>query len=120
MTKTLKALRSRADKVILLGDSPLWQQQAPACLRKHTSNVTKCATQAVARRCTRPRSPAPAQAAKDASVAFADTTPITCVADPCPVVVGKYLLLRDDSHMTATWSRHLAPGLKTLLGAVAP
>jgi len=35
-------------------------------------------------------------------------------------VVGRYLLLRDDSHMTATWSRHLASALKTLLGPVAP
>jgi len=119
MTTTLEALRTRADKVILLGDSPLWKQLAPDCLRAHRSDIGACATK---------RSDAvfadkiasAHQAAIDANVAFADTTPITCVADPCPVVVGKYLLLRDDSHMTATWSRHLAPALKTLLAPVAP
>ena len=119
MTKTLDALRTRADKVILLGDSPMWQQEAPACLRAHPSNIGKCATK-------RSQAVFPAKiasartAAADANVAFADTTPITCVADPCPVVVGRYLLLRDNSHMTATWSRHLAPDLETLLAPVAP
>ena len=119
MDKTLQALRTRADKVILLGDSPMWQQEAPTCLRSHRSNVSKCATKrSVA---VFPAKIASArQAAADANVAFADTTPITCVADPCPVVVGRYLLLRDDSHMTATWSRHLASGLKSLLAPVAP
>ena len=119
MTKTLKALRTRADKVILLGDSPLWKQLAPDCLRHHKSNIGACATK-------RSEAVYPAKitsarhAATDANVAFADTTSITCVANPCPVVVGRFLLLRDDSHMTATWSRHLAPALKTLLAPVTP
>jgi hypothetical protein len=119
MTKTLKALRTRADKVILLGDSPLWQQEAPVCLRSHRSNVGQCATKRSVAVFTNKIASA-RRAAQDANVAFADSTPITCVADPCPVVVGKYLLLRDDSHMTATWSRHLASALKTLLAPVAP
>jgi len=119
MTTTLAALRTRADQVILLGDSPLWGQEAPVCLRAHQSNVSKCATKRSL--AVFPDKIASArQAATDAGVAFADTTPITCVADPCPVVVGRYLLLRDDSHMTATWSRHLAPDLKALLAPVAP
>jgi hypothetical protein len=119
MTTTLTALRTRADKVILLADTPLWAQQAPDCLRHHMSNIAKCATRrsdaVFANKVASAR-----EAATDANVAFADPSPITCVADPCPVVVGKYLLLRDDSHMTATWSRHLAPALKTLLAPVAP
>ena len=88
MTKTLDALRTRADKVILLGDSPMWQQEAPDCLRDHRSNIGKCATK-------RSQAVFPAKiasarhAAQDANVAFADTTPITCVADPCPVVSGR-------------------------------
>ncbi len=50
MTKTLDALRTRADKVILLGDSPMWQQEAPACLRAHPSNIGEMRHQAVAGR----------------------------------------------------------------------
>ena len=50
LTKTLDALRTRADKVILLGDSPLWQQEAPKCLRAHPSNIVKCATKRSRRR----------------------------------------------------------------------
>ncbi len=114
MTKTLTALKVRARQVVLLGDSPLWKQKAPACLRQHRDDIRACATK---------RSVAvfPAkivsarQSARDAGVAFADSTPLLCLADPCPVVSGKYLLLRDDSHMTATWSRQLASRLRALL-----
>jgi hypothetical protein len=119
LTKTLTSLRARADKVIMLGDTPLWKRKAPDCLRQHRDDIGSCATKradavfpgkiGIARR-----------AARDAGVAFADTTPITCLGDPCPVVVGTFLLLRDDSHMTATWSRHLASDLLELLDDVRP
>jgi SGNH domain (fused to AT3 domains) len=114
MTKTLTALKSRAKHVVLLGDSPLWTQEAPACLRQHRSNIGACATKrSVA---VFPGKIASArQSATDAGVPFADSTPLMCLADPCPVVSGKFLLLRDDSHMTATWSRQLAAQLRALL-----
>ena len=114
MTKTLTALKSRAGQVVLLGDSPLWKQEAPACLRQHRDDIRACATKrSVA---VFPAKIASARrSATDAGVAFADSTPLVCLADPCPVVSGKYLMLRDDSHMTATWSRQLASRLRALL-----
>ncbi len=114
MTRTLSALRKGAGKVVLLGDSPLWKQEAPTCLRHNPNHIERCATK-------RSEALFPGRiannrrAAQDAGVAFADTTAITCLADPCPVISGNILMLRDDSHMTATWSRHLWSDLLALL-----
>jgi SGNH domain (fused to AT3 domains) len=119
LRKTLVSLRSRADKVIILGDSPLWKREAPDCLRDHRDDIGRCATRR-ADAVFPGRIALSRHAAQDAGVSFADTTAITCLADPCPVVSGKYLLLRDDSHMTATWSRHLASDLLGLLAKVRP
>jgi hypothetical protein len=114
MTRTLTALKNRAKQVVLLGDSPLWKQAAPACLRQHRDDIGACATKRSA--AVFPAKIASARrSAADAGVAYADSTPLMCLADPCPVVSGKYLLLRDDSHMTATWSKQLASRLRALL-----
>jgi hypothetical protein len=44
-------------------------------------------------------------------VTVIDPTPWFCTATACPVIVGNVLVFRDPSHMTATWSRLLAPQL---------
>jgi hypothetical protein len=41
-----------------------------------------------------------------------------CSYDPCPVVHGRTLLWRDDAHLTATFSRMLAPSMGRLLDAM--
>jgi hypothetical protein len=35
-----------------------------------------------------------------------------CPASPCPVIVGRWLLWRDDKHLTATYARRLAPAMR--------
>ncbi len=114
MTRTLKALRDTADHVVLLGDTPLWTQEAPVCLRRHPEDIERCATRR-SKAVSRSKIANDRRAASAAHVAFADTTSITCLADPCPVVWEGFLLLRDDLHMTATWSHHLWSDLLPLL-----
>jgi peptidoglycan/LPS O-acetylase OafA/YrhL len=39
-----------------------------------------------------------------------------CPGDACPLVRGKYLVFRDDQHLTATWVELLAPLLNAAIG----
>ena len=41
-----------------------------------------------------------------------------CTDTACPVIVGNTLMYRDDSHITATASRLLAPYLEATVRAV--
>ncbi len=40
-----------------------------------------------------------------------------CPYDPCPAVVNELLVLRDSGHLTATYSRQMAPSLAAAIGA---
>jgi len=44
-----------------------------------------------------------------------DLSAIICDPDRCPATRGKYVVYRDDSHLTATFARALAPYLYTQL-----
>ena len=49
-----------------------------------------------------------------------DLTDSLCSGTTCPAVIGRYLVYRDDSHLTATYAAsiagRLAAALKPLLG----
>ena len=59
-----------------------------------------------------------AAAAKASGAAVIDLTPRICVEDPCPVVVNGMIVFRDIGHLTATFSRSLAPALATAIDGV--
>lgn len=44
-----------------------------------------------------------------------DPEPWLCAEGTCPVIVGNLLVYRDDNHLTATFSRWLAPIMATIL-----
>ena len=46
---------------------------------------------------------------------YADLTELFCTVDRCPVIVGNTLVYGDDTHLTAEYSRLLAP----VIGALA-
>jgi hypothetical protein len=60
---------------------------------------------------------ADAQIAAATGATFVDPTPWMCVTDPCPAVIGRFLVYRDEHHMTATFARALA---SRLLDALSP
>ena len=45
---------------------------------------------------------------------------LLCGTRRCPVIVGDVLVYRDDSHLTATYARRLAPRLAAVLEAAVP
>jgi len=57
--------------------------------------------------------------AADSGVGFVDPTRWVCPSDPCPAVIGSFLVLRDDHHLSPPFSRALGAVLGDEL-AVAP
>ena len=52
--------------------------------------------------------------------AFVDPTPWVCPVDPCPAVIGRYLVYRDTHHLTTTYALALRNRLAASLPVPAP
>jgi hypothetical protein len=109
----------QASDVLWLGDVPRNDGNPVRCLRDHRRDLSACLTR---------REPPSARTAETAlrrgvTMAGARFAPLydqVCTYDPCPLVHGATLLWRDDAHLTATFSRFLAPFLGSLLDAALP
>ena len=117
---TLQTLRKTTKATVtLLQDVPVPSYNVPSCVAQHLGSVTKC-TFAVSKAYSFPARHR--QLATDASRAgFGVIDPLSwiCTAKTCPAIVGNILVYRDDTHLTATFSRWLAPMIAPLLTASA-
>jgi peptidoglycan/LPS O-acetylase OafA/YrhL len=95
----------------IIVDTPYAKRDVPGCLSSNKDDIDECAI---------PRKTAfterlgaiEAAAAKASGASLIDLTPRICVGDgACPVVVNDKIVYRDHSHLTATFSRSLAPAL---------
>jgi peptidoglycan/LPS O-acetylase OafA/YrhL len=105
--RTLERLAGMADSVTLVGDTVRMREDPPVCLSDHLDNAAACATpwdEAVPVK----RLVADATIAEETGARFIDPTPWMCRTDPCPAVIGRLLVFRDEHHMTATFARALA------------
>jgi hypothetical protein len=100
----------------LFVDVPHAGSDVPTCLAAHPTDIGACAT---------PRARAmngvgaiESVAAKQADVPTVDLRQWVCVGDPCPAVVNGMVVYRDHHHLTATFSRSLAPALDALLAPI--
>ena len=116
----LARLRPLAATVVLIGDTPKFEADPPECLAAHLDDVLACAE---------PRSgkideawrTTEASVASQNGAAFIDPTDWACPTDPCPAVIGRYLVYRDQSHLATPYvialRARLAAGLP---GALRP
>ena len=104
-------------RVAVLVDTPDGGRDIPACLSRHVADVRACA---IARKVAFARNlGAIERAATQATGAtLIDLTARVCRAEPCPVVVDGMIVFRDLRHLTATFSRSLAPDLDHQLTAI--
>jgi hypothetical protein len=100
-------------RTILIVDTPHAASDVPTCLASHASDIRACATPRA--RATNGVGAIEAVAARHADVPTIDLRSWVCVADPCPAVVNRMVVYRDHHHLTATFSRSLAPALEALL-----
>jgi hypothetical protein len=118
MVTSLARLKDSAGKVVLLGDTPQWSRMVPACLRGHLTNMSRC-TDRMSRAISRTRTANDRSAAADAGVPFKATAALICPYDPCPVIIDRFLITRDDDHITPQFSVSVSRGLERLLPAAA-
>ena len=117
MAKTLARLTPVADQVVLIGDTPRSAFDVPVCLSDHPDDTLACATPFE-------KSVSLAWLAEEESAAdhggagFVDPTPWVCPSGPCPAVIGNFMVLRDEHHLTTPFSgalwRRLGDSLQVL------
>ena len=113
LTRLVQQLRSTGAQVLVLGPIPDPQSVVPICLSGHLDDATACSP---------PRSTAvnqPGIAAESAATKaggghYADLTELFCTAERCPVIIGNTLVYFDQNHLTAEYSRALAPAIGAL------
>jgi hypothetical protein len=115
LAHTIQALPA-ASHALVLADTPYPGIEVPVCLANHPTNIAACER-------SRAKMVAHAHAAGERRTAlahkasFADLSGRVCSYDPCPAIVDGLLIYRDHSHLTATYSRQLAPSLRAALRA---
>lgn len=100
-------------EVLAIRDSPRPESRVPTCIDLHGADD-----------CVFDRSDSmaevpPAEAAPDVpgNVSLIDLTEYFCRDGRCPTVIGNVMVFSDENHITATFSRSLAPMLETELKA---
>jgi len=116
MARTLGLLGDAADRVVLVADTPMSRTDPPECLSESLDSILACATPyelAV--------DPAWIEeeraAAASSGASFVDPTSWVCPSDPCPPVLGNFLVLKDPGHMTTYFAAAIAGRLGEALEA---
>ena len=108
----LAQLGAAGVQVAVVRDTPWPGRDVPSCVAKHASDPSACDL-------SRDALDSPAYdvaLAKGTPTAHpVDLTAVICAPTRCPATLGKYLVYRDTSHLTATFATALAPYLDTQL-----
>jgi peptidoglycan/LPS O-acetylase OafA/YrhL len=102
-------------RLYLLEDTPYQRQDVPECLSAHRAEPAACAVDRADALPNLTRRRMIDDALRSRCVTTIDPTPWFCTTTTCPVIVGNVLVYRDASHVTATYSRLLAPLLAPYL-----
>jgi hypothetical protein len=117
--RTLERLVTLARHVVVIGDTPRAQADPPVCLSANLDDATACAVPFAT--AVKPEWTAGESiVAEEAGAAFIDPTPWVCRTDPCPAVIGRLLVFRDQHHLTATYARALSERLYARLPQIEP
>lgn len=114
--RTLAALSAAAGQVVLLRDTPRQKVDVPVCLVAHRLRAKKCRTATAWALPTRLWDVERTVAAGYPTVRTVDLATPMCGPRWCRPVTGEGIMrYRDDSHLTDTYARRLAPQLRPLL-----
>jgi hypothetical protein len=115
LAQTLDRLRPLAGAVVLIGDTPKFDVDPPDCLSQHLDDVLACA-EPRARTVDAAWLRVETSLAERAGAVLVDPTDWACPTDPCPVVIGRYLVFRDQHHLATPF----VTALRTRLAAALP
>jgi peptidoglycan/LPS O-acetylase OafA/YrhL len=106
MDVTLTRLTRAADHVVVIGDTPRSTVDVPVCLSSHENDTLACATP-VANAISSGWLEAERAAATRNKAGFVDPSRWVCPSEPCPAVIGSYLVYIDAHHLTTPFSSAL-------------
>ena len=105
-------------RTALIVDTPYAGRDVPGCLSSHRNDIDACAIP-LATAFTDHAGDVEAIAARAGGTGRIDLTSRICVGDgSCSVVVNGLIVYRDEGHLTATFSRSLAPALGAAIAGV--
>jgi SGNH domain (fused to AT3 domains) len=113
LSRTLARLPAAA-RALVLADTPRNAYDVPVCLAAHLGRISTCQT-ARSHMIYKLHDSAERAAAEEHGARFASLNRSICPYDPCPLIVNDLLIWRDQDHITATYSRQLAPSLAALV-----
>jgi hypothetical protein len=113
LRRTLHRLPSRSS-LLVIGDTVHLKRDPIVCLRQNPDKIQPCDS---------PRKGSwsykhdatEKSAAADEHAAFFSPNHEVCSYDPCPVVMGRLMMWRNSTHLTATFARALWPTLDALM-----
>ncbi len=111
-------LRGRADRVAVFANTPRLPEKPGDCLTDGTPELADCTFETAERSAAQARVLMQAAEAEGAQVV--DASKWFCADGRCPMVVGRWITLRDTHHVTAQYARELAGPLARELGLDGP
>lgn len=109
-TAAWKPLIAAGKKVVALRDTPNANfVNAPQCIALHLDEYDPCTTLRENAQLADAKDPMVSAIAQLPAVSLVDTTNVFCGPKTCHTVIGGLVVYFDDAHMTATFSRTMAP-----------
>jgi hypothetical protein len=105
LEKTLAVFRPVINRVVVLGDTPVLDENPPDCLAMHAANITTCFTTR-AKATARVWNAADEAAAHATGAGYVSVLPWLCSA-VCTPVIGNVTVYRNRFHLSATYARML-------------
>lgn len=113
MAVTWQRLEDAGIDVIAVVDTPWWSGDVPECLARHEDDLEACLMpRDEGMAASRGSRLVPEAAARVPDATLLDLTDYFCSADQCYPVIGDVITFSDRHHVTATYSRTLAPVLR--------
>jgi hypothetical protein len=111
---TIAAIQASGARVVVLADTPVVPFDPAECLSRNADHVLRCAV---------PREQAldlgwvaaERDAATEAGATFVDVNQWACASDPCPMVLGRYVVFANTNHLTPAFVQALASRLEAEL-----
>ena len=113
LQRTLGSFPQRT-KAVVIADTPRMRNLPVPCLERNSTNIAACVTQR-AEAFGRDHDRSEQDAARAVGAAFINLSWKVCPYDPCPLVIGRTMVWRDNAHITARYSRQLAPSMRRQL-----
>jgi hypothetical protein len=111
-----RLLQPVGGRIAIVADTPESLVDVPACISGHLADLRPCQTPRGTALGWRPLV-VERTAAEALGAAVVDLTDSICPGDPCPVVLDRMVVYRDDHHLTATFAASLAGILESALPA---